>query len=388
MKWPFGIFGARRRREKREAIEERVERELASGDHVAAWRTLSSAIEDDPEPIELFHLAARVLRAGRENETAELFDRAADAPHDAQRLFELGSQLLSSDQAGAAASILSRAIDLVPFDAVVRSELALAHARAGRPDRVVETLALHPCLAEDPGALFQFAWASLLSGDIASAQGALAELEGVPLLRKKLEGAVLRAQLELDRDPPAARDFYFIEHGGILIDDGGPLAGRYAELHLDRERVSHIVSSAGAIASELFGRDVRVVAIDEAHRALADAFASACGGEVIKKGAGRLPAAIIPVFSGDLIASIDRESRDAEGTVIFALSLDFTRSAARAPDLVGAFVRNATRAQELFPIEERAIDPGLRSFVTSRRAFLPPDARSAYAYVPDEPLPK
>ena len=30
----------------------------------------------------------------------------------------------------------------------------LAHARSGHPDKVLATLALHPCLADDPGALF------------------------------------------------------------------------------------------------------------------------------------------------------------------------------------------------------------------------------------------
>jgi hypothetical protein len=40
---------------------------------------------------------------------------------------------------------------------------------------VVETLALHPCLGDDSGALFLLEWASLLCRDLDSAEGALAE---------------------------------------------------------------------------------------------------------------------------------------------------------------------------------------------------------------------
>ena len=184
----------------------------------AAWSVLEAGLRSDPDPLELFHLAGHVLRLGGEHETAELFDRAADAPHDPQRLFELGSELLREEQPEAAAAMLERALAFAPFDAVVWSDLALAQARAGRPRAVMETLALHPCLAEDPGALFQFAWAALLAGDLEAAEGALAELHQAPALRTLLEHAVARARIGAASDPPVVAPATSLPAGEERVD--------------------------------------------------------------------------------------------------------------------------------------------------------------------------
>lgn len=377
------LFG-RKRREARRALEAAVRATLEREGPRAAWRALVAALARERDPVGLFHLAAHVLRIGGEGALAELFDRAADAPHDPQRLFELGSSLLSADEGEAAAAILERALAFAPFDAVIRSELALAHARTGRPDRVVEALALHPCLGDDPGALFQFGWASLLCGDLDAAEGALAELRAAEPLRSKLRGAIERARFGMAADPPDARDWLFVEHGAVLVDARGELGGRYDAFTVD----GALLRQVSWLARELVPSPRRVVAIDEAHRPLAEALARACEGTVVGRGQGRIPSALVPLLSGEHVGALSREDLDAEGALLIALTVDFTCTLPRVPDVVGAFAREATMAEgALEPIGE--LDEELRVFVEARRAHLRAKAGGPRtAYVPDEPLPR
>lgn len=363
-----------------------MRRLLAEAGPEQAWRALEAGFGADDDPVELFHLAGEVLRAGGEPHLAELFDRAADAPHDVQRLLELGSHLLGQEQPDAAAIVLERALTAAPFDAVVRSEVAIAHARAGRPDRVVETLALHPCLADDPGALFQFAWASLLTGDVDAAEGALGQLHGAPTLRTGLENAIERARIGLESSPPRARDFLFIEHGALLLDDGGPLAGRYGDVELDAALARRLVGLAGAVLHELVPSPRRVAALDERHAWLAEAVASACGGTVLAPGKR---AAVLVLDRAERIEEVGRESLEPNG-VVLALVMETSRALPRAPDVVGRFARSVTGQVEggLGEVEPLH-DAALESFVEARRAWLTRRASAVrMAYVPDAPLPR
>jgi hypothetical protein len=437
--WLRELFGGGRRRrdEARRASEAEVQRLLEELGPRDAWRALEVRLAQDEDPIGLFAVAARVLRLGGEAETAELFDRAADAPHELERLLELGSALLTREQADAASAVLGRALELAPFDAVVRSELALAQAQAGRPDRVVETLALHPCLAEDPGVLFQFAWASMLLGDLDAADGACGQLRGAPSLRGTLEDAIARARLTDGRGPDDARQFYFVEYGGILVDTDGPLRGRYDALTLDRARVRSLVARTGAVLRELVPAPRRVLALEECARPLALALAEACGGLVVPPPGAR-PSTDQRVAAGTLAvvargeqfeSSAVREygalavrGPDRGGLTLVALSMDSARSCAFAPDVVGVFARDVGFADDAFDASgelprgedpERAMPPSsaiagaagahsrdgvvgssvldgaLAAFLETRRAWLPPRRRGRRrAYVPDAPLPR
>ncbi|HJL16386.1 MAG TPA: hypothetical protein RMH99_12060, partial [Sandaracinaceae bacterium LLY-WYZ-13_1] len=261
MGWLGRIFGSGRRREARRRTELRLRARLEDAGAEATWPAVADALTADPEHDALLHVAAHVLRLGGEAPTAELFDRAADAPHDPQRLFELGSRLLSEEQPEVAAALLERALAFVPFDAVVRSELALAQARSGRPDKVLEALALHPCLGDDPGALFEFGWASLLTGDLEAAEGALGELHGAPALRRKLALALERARIGAAAEPPDARDFYFLEHGGLLLDADGPRRGRYEAWPAARWPL--VLADLGWYLKARVPRPRHVIALDE-----------------------------------------------------------------------------------------------------------------------------
>lgn len=390
MGWIGSLFSSRKRREARRLAEEHLRAMLAERGAIDTWHEVARALEADPDADGLLRLAAEVLRMGKERRTAELFDRAADAPHDPQRMFELGSALLSSEHPGPAAAILGRALALVPFDVVVRSELALAHARSGNPQRVLAALALHPCLADDPGALFELAWAALLTGDLDTAQGAARELHGVRSLRRKLELAIDRARA----GPPArdARDFYFVEHGGLLVDARGSLAGRHDSLTVDAAWLAAVLCDVGAVVERLVPAPRHVIALDQEHRQLAEALARACAGTVLPPGQGRLPAGVLPLIEGRMIEDrLGDASRRAHDVSIFALTLDWSRSLKRAPEFVGAFARRVEMADGVLEAPTCASAPSseLLQFVDLRRAMLPPKAeRMLTAYLPDAPLPR
>ncbi|MBX3274797.1 MAG: hypothetical protein KF729_31325 [Sandaracinaceae bacterium] len=388
MGWLDGIlFRSRRRREARRKKQETLQAALDAEGPDAVWPALVAALEEDPEDEALYRVAGRALLSGDARRVGELFDRAADAPHDPQRRFELGSALLAEGEAEAAAAVLEGALALAPFDAVVRSELALAHARSGRPAKVRATLALHPCLGDDPGALFELAWASLLEGDLDTAERAGHELHGAPVLRHKLELALDRARAgPLMHD---ARDYYFVEHGGVLLDGAGPLGGRYATLDADAAWMAQAIADAGAVLERLVPSPRRVVAIDDAHAELAQALARACRGALVAAGRGRLPSAIVPLWSAASLEALAPESRRAPELWLFALTADHRRTIARAPELVGAFAREVTLARGPLPEALPAPSSTILDFVESRRAYLPPRGeRVPTAYVPDAPLPR
>ena len=389
MGWLGNIFGSRKRREARERVEARLRATLEERGARAAWDETVGALRSDPEADELFRFAGHTLRLGGEARLAILFDRAADAPHDTQRLFELGSALLSNDEADVAAVVLTRAIALAPFDAVIRSELALAHARNGDPESVLATLALHPCLADDPGPLFELAWASLLKGDIGTAEDAAKQLRGLGALRHKLELAIDRAKVSATMSD--ARDYYFVEHGGIVLDTHGPLDGRYKHITPDGDWLSRVIADAGAVLGRLLPEPRRVVALDDEHWPLAQALATACGGSVLPAGRGRLPAGVLPLWTGAMLETrVGASSRRSNEVLIFAVTVDHRRSLARAPDIVGAFTREADAvAPKVLRDLDRTQAPSARTldFVETRRAYLPPAGeRVLAAYVPDAPL--
>jgi hypothetical protein len=189
-------------------------------------------------------------------------------------------------------------------------------------------------------------------------------------------------------DPPDARDWLFVEHGALLIDARGPLGGRYDALDAGAEWVGAILREARWLLPELAPGARRVIAIDEAHRPLAEAVARACEAELLGPGKGRIPAAIVPLLRGEDMKRLSHEDLDAEDALLFALTVDFTRTLPRVPDVIGAFARTATLTGEL------DIGPGepaasLSAFVEPRRAHLRPRVIPARtAYVPDEPLPR
>jgi Flp pilus assembly protein TadD len=382
-------LGRRKRRaQERAATDARIRGVLDADGSEAAWAQLRAAALEDPESNALLRLAALLLRHDKELRLAELFDRAADTPHDPQRMLELGSALLTYEEPALASRMLSRALAMVPFDAVVRSELALAQARSGRPDEVLETLALHPCLAEDPGALFEFGWASMLVGDLQAARGILQELSPRHPLRDKLRLALERAATQRGETGALdARDFFFIEHGGLLLDDGGPHEGRYRELQLDQPFWGRTL---GRLAHALQDRGLsRVIVLDDDHQALAERVAEAVGLPTAPRGKGRLPEGLLPVRDGVELASLgSQESRPQSGPTLFVVTLDPTTSAARAPDFIGAFACEARGAVPAASVALEAVDEGFRAYLDERREHLPPRVhRVRSAFVPDAPLP-
>jgi Flp pilus assembly protein TadD len=375
---------------------------LARGDARAALACAESALLDAPDDARLLRAAAAALQMLGRVKTAELARRAADAPHDVPRTLELGAQLLGEDALPLADAVLGHALSLAPFDAVVRSERALAQALSGRHDAAVATLSLHPCLADDPGALFQFAWSSLLAGDPAAAAGAAEELTRHPSadkLWRRLVSALRRADIPPDAQPPDARDYYFLEHGALLLEPAPVPSARFDALELDAAHAARIVSRAAAALRLLEVRPPACVAVDEAALPYAEALGAALSVPAqVLAAAGRVPDGVLVArVASDLAAALDRLGVHEGRVLTFAMAQVHAERAPCAPDLLGVFAARlrfavdpallarivADAAREAPPFHAR-----LTAFVEARRALLPPgDAqRVVSAYLADAPL--
>jgi tetratricopeptide (TPR) repeat protein len=376
---------------------------LRAGDAAAAFAIARHALLGVPADTQLLRLAGDcALRLGRVR-TATLARRAADAPHDPQRFFELGSALLAEDDACLAEAALGHALALAPFDAVARSERALAQARQGKHREAVETLSLHPCLADDPGALFQFSWSSLLSGDREAAAGAAERLrtlrDDADELVLRLDDALARATVPPDADPPDARDLLYLQHGGLLLEPAPTADARYGALTVDAGRAASIVSRA-AVALGLLGIEPPAVhAADEASAPYAEALAVLLGRPMpVLPEAGRVPDGVLVGRDAlALVPLLPRLGATRDGVVALAIAQRWRVRAPMAADLVGAFaadLRFEVDAQELL---ERArasrrhggtpVHARLQSFVERRRAFLPPAGRRLRAAWVGDALP-
>jgi hypothetical protein len=254
-------------------------------------------------------------------------------------------------------------------------------------------LALHPNLGDDPGALFELAWASLLTGDLATARGARDELgafRSVPRLLPTLDAALARAEIAHASSPPDARDYYFLEHGGLVLDDSGPERGRYGARALDRAAVAHLLGLAAWAIRELVVAPRRIFHASEAAAPFAHALARAVGGEAMALPESHGAAGILVARAADELEPLSSTLREKRSQVFtLALALDPRKTVAPAPDFVGAFIRDPSF---VLPFDEALAltveaDEALAAFVEVRRAHLPPRGRrDQSAYVPDAPL--
>lgn len=387
----------RARHDRALAATEAIRDALGDGRVDEALGRCRAALLESPDEEDLLRATSEVLLAAGERPSSELFARAADAPDRLPVVVEVGSHLLSREDPELAARFLDRALSFAPFDAVIRSELAIAQARMGRPAKAVETLALHPCLADDPGALFEFAWASLLSGDVEAARGSRDELSrhaNAGALLAKLAHAIERAEVPPVVEPRDAREFLFLEHGAVLLECRGHHAGRHREVTLDVNRLATLLGRAAMVVRETIPRPRRVMAADDAAEPLADALAEAVDGERVRRESshpdGRLPSGVVVARAAKDLAPLSDHLRNAGGEVVtFAVTLDWSSAAPHAPDLVGVLAREVRwGASSAHAVAADEVDRALERFVRDRRRLLPPAGhRVVSAYVPDAPLP-
>lgn len=399
--WLRGKSRAEREAALTAAVEESAAI-LARGDARAALAAANAGLVQAADEPRLLHAAADALLVLGRTRTAELSRLVADAPHDVPRALELGSQLLVEDSLDVADAVLGHALTLAPFDAVVRSERALAQALAGRHADAVATLSLHPCLADDPGALFQFAWSSLLAGDPDAAAGAAEELTRHPSaenLRRKLLATLRRAELPPDADPPDARDFLFLEHGALLLELAPVPSARFGALELDTAHAARVLSRAVVALRLLGAQPPACIAIDDDALPYATALAAALGVPTLSLPAvGRVPDGVLVArTASELSEVLDRLGAHGGRVITFALAHPYRQRTACTPDLLGVFaerLRFSVDADALVRAADAArqgpepFHARLTAFIEARRALLPPNDRTrvATAYLADAPL--
>lgn len=401
----FDWMRGKSRAEREAALAASVEESaaiLARGDAKGALAAANAALVIAPDHPRLLHAAADALLVLGRTRTAELSRLAADAPHDVPRVLELGSQLLVEDSLAVADAVLGHALTLAPFDAVVRSERALAQALAGRHADAVATLSPHPCLADDAGALFQFAWSSLLAGDPEAAAGATEELArhtSAENLRRKLLAALRRAEIPPDADPPDARDFLFLEHGALLLELAPVPTARYAALELDTAHAARLLSRAAVALRLLEARPAACIAIDDAALPYAEALAAALEVPTLRlPDAGRVPDGVLVARTAVELAEVsDRLGEHGGRVVTLALAHPFSVRTPCTPDLLGLFAERLRFSVDPDALVHAAANAGQRAepfharlsaFIEARRELLPPrdTARVPSAYLADAPL--
>jgi len=350
-----------------------AESALARGDRDRAWSLALGALITRGSPDSL-RTASKIARARADDRLALRIDRAADDPADGSRAAEAAVALADHGALDAGIALLERALALAPFDAVLRSELAVLLARAARPAESVSCLALHPCLADDPGALFQFAWSSLLAGDGSAARDCVPMLEPV---HPELAGVVAAA---LAREPLAAgsgtngsrtvRDWLFVEHGAVLLRDGAHPTG-------DPEDPALI--AALAVALEALGAPIpRVIAAREDDDDLAGTIAASLGVEHARPARAGIPSALVVARDASSLAESREHLAQGARVITFGAVLRIDSGAAVA-DLVGTIARSRG------PAPHGSIDPAaLRSLVAAGREHVL--ARTPRAFVPDAPI--
>ncbi|MEM9195431.1 MAG: hypothetical protein AAGF12_40045, partial [Myxococcota bacterium] len=393
---PVGLLDRFRRRKDTDpgVRASRIRRHAEAEGDEAAFDELQDVFLRHGFKPELCRLAAELLRAQGRGRAADLFARVADTPHDVRALFELGSHLLSTEAPHLAIAALESALTSAPFDGVIRSELAIAQARAGRPADAAKTLALHPRLAVDPGALFQFAWASLLSGDVGAAERAGGELQlhRRDALTQKLEVALARAaKFPLTREADA-RDFLFVEHASLLVQTGREAGGRYGVLRLDRDDIATLASSLGWVLRKLRPLAARVHTLPEGS-AFAAVVARALGVDVEPFDGTRTQSSIVIVDEARHLEEIDQRFFSDVNLLTVALSMNWSESHRRVPHVVGVLSRTVEHGDDCFDLDgvelnDDEASEALRRFVDARHTlFAPGGDHVASAYVPDAPLP-
>lgn len=354
---------------------------LADGGLEKAWSLTVGALAGR-RPSDALHLAAEIARARGHTMLAAALDRAGDDPSDTSRLADASTLLVRRGELEAAIAILELALTLAPFDAVLRSELALLLARAARPAESVAALALHPCLADDPGALFQFAWSSLLSGDERAAiecRETLAQHPSARALVGVLDAALERASRT--SAPRDLRDWIFVEHGALLLDRAGPHDGAYASLSAD-DALAAVLAPRVVVALE--SSPSRVLAGDEESLSAARVIASALGvGPVEGPPRAGIPEGLVVVRRARALKELQPRIRVGARVRTLALVLELD-DAPFVPDVIGAIARSVGEGVlAADPREPEAIGATARA----RGSLLPPATeRASRAFLADAPL--
>lgn len=342
---------------------------LLQGKGAEAWGLALRARGPDA-----WRIASRAARTLGRIELATRLDRAADDPADTERLADLAGALARAGELEGAILVLEEALAQAPFDAVLRSEIAILLARAARPAESAAALALHPCLADDPGALFQFAWSSLLAGDVRAARDCLPELarhRAAASLTRTLERALARAgAVPAPRD---LRDWLFVEHGALLLDAGSPrLCAEPMEIARDS------AAEIAAVLRALGERPARVIAAGEPSLESARLLASALGAELVATPRAGIPAGLVVANDARALEPLAAHTAGAAAIRTLAWILPI-EGGAPVPDLAGAIARRIEPGAA--PIEPAS---DLVGYASARAELW--RARERRAFVPDAPL--
>lgn len=325
------------------AAEQRIE----NGDPRAGLRILFDLLRLAPLHQKGLETAARLSADLGSRQEAELFAALLADPEDPQNLYDMGFTFVEAGLPEVGMNYLQLCHERVPDDFLVRYELAYALFLAGR---YAEALPLLEGLTVDPNhagpeplaAGLLLVEAYLYAGDAERARAsherlaagditgdAAAQLDALSLL-------LARADLFPDRETLGPREWYFIEHGGVILQvQRNPLG----ELHRARLDAPFLAGLMRRLLIQLLALDQKpevIQSLSDQARPIADVLARRLGVASEPFDANRGGRSLIVMLHPGEASAHLAELRDhEEGVELFALFSDPRREYPLAPEITG-----------------------------------------------------
>lgn len=321
---------------------------MRAGDEKGALRRLLEVLPHDPFLRDALLQTAEVTRRLGAAEESTLFSRVAADPDESQALYDLGYLLVESGLPHAGRPYLERCAELQPGHPLVRYELSYARFMGGDyrgAMELIDRLLVDDALAgpEKFAAGLLRVECLLYSGDRERARDAFEAIDVRDADRdgeQRLDAValLLGRAAALGRPAADARDWHFLEQGGIVLHTGEDHPEAWVPSVASPAYLARLLLTLVEILDEL-GRTPRSVrTIGQAIAPLSRVLARIVDADVAPLGEPGVEPTLLMAREPSEIAPHTAGLRDMDGSEdLFVLTLDPRRDHVIAPEIVGQF---------------------------------------------------
>jgi tetratricopeptide (TPR) repeat protein len=338
-----------------EELLREAEQHLAGERYDLAVRHLHHALRFPEYHREVYEKYAFALRMLGDTRGAERVERVLTQPQRAESFFQLGSAFVEEGMYGQALAPLYRSYQLAPGEAAICYWLGYSLMKEFQLEKAL--LFMRRAYEKEPRLpmVYSMAYLYLLRGESEQADPFLLEMEKI--VQREGEGTERLKYLREFRErliahpPKDIRDWHFVQYGTALLrvfhDDfpdvpEDPAHGRYMWVTLTYRQVAAALKALACLFESLETKtdysSISYVSQEGAPLALAlgemlqlpvSAFSPA--------NAGR-PEIVLAVHSEE-VNRIARSCIDRPESLIFSLTVDWTRETVMLPDVIGYFAQ-------------------------------------------------
>lgn len=337
-----------------------VDARVEAGDARRALLRLFELLTAHPFLPDALARAAEVTRLCGAAQEAPLFARVAEVPGDSQALYDLGYLLVESGFPMIGVAYLERCLELEPGQPLVRYEAAYAHFSAGdyeRAGRDLSTLVDSGELCGEEGFAAELLLVESLlyngEGDLArdvfdkidvadSSEGGEQRMDAVAHLLARADA--------LPCGPTDARDWHFVERGGVVLGTGEDRAEAWVPAITSLEFLARLVRTLESVLAALEIEPEEIQALGYEMLPIAQVLARRLGVPLAHDGTPATERRLVLAHDGDAISRehiLLRNRDDAHD--LFALSFDPRRDYPITPDIVGQFAADLRLPWEVDP---------------------------------------